>query len=353
MNQVQQPSAMIVAPRGTKRRHLIGSGLGIFTLGMLPGAGLVRAQAKTPVMISEAIKLGMYVSAYTARRKGLFAKHGLEATIVPAGGIALPVPVLLSGRGQFSITGPGMAVNSTLEGGRMKVIAKMVGGVAMWAVGRPGSKISSLDQFKNKTLATLRFPSSTIQTPTYTLREHGGFDPKEHGVKFLELPPGAQAQAVKDGRADYAPMFEWDVSIATRQFGLEVAYSFADAIGSLAWTTSFVTEDYLGKNREVVQAYCNALAEAQKMLHTDPSVFVEVSQAEFPQVDKEAIQSAADNFLKTRFVVPRNPTISKPEWEAVMKLEMGGGAIKQTLPYEQMVDNSFALKAAEQFGLKA
>lgn len=353
MSQVHLPSALVVAPRGTKRRHLLGGSLGIVTLGMLPGAGLVHAQQRTPVMISEAIKLGMYVSAYTARRRGLFAKHGLEATIVPAGGIALPVPVLLSGRGQFSITGPGMAVNSTLEGGRMKVIAKMVGGVAMWAVGRPGTRISSLDQFKNKTLATLRFPSSTIQTPTFTMREHGGFDPKEHGVKFLELPPGAQAQAVKDGRADYAPMFEWDVSVATRQFGLEVAYSFADAIGALAWTTSFVTEEYLGRNREVVQAYCNALAEAQRLLHTDPTVFVEVSQAEFPQIEREAIQSAADNFLRTRFVVPRNPTISKAEWDAVMKLELGGGAIKQPLPYEQMVDNSFAQRAAEQFGLRS
>lgn len=353
MNPIRLPSALVVAPKGTSRRDILGRGLGIVAFSALGGSGLARAQPTTPVMISEAIKLGMYISAYTAKRKGLFAKHGLDATIVPAGGIALPVPVLLSGRGQFSITGSGMAVNSTMEGGRMKVIAKIVGGVAMWAVGRPGSKVTSLDQFKGKTLATLRFPSSTIQTPTFTMKEHGGFDPKEHGVKFLELPPGAQAQAVKDGRADYAPMFEWDVSIATRQFGLEVAYSFADAIGSLAWTTSFVTEEYLSKNPQTVQAYCNAIAEAQKMLHTDPSVFVEVSMAEFPQVEKAAIESAAENFLRTRFVVPRNPTISKPEWEAVMKLELGGGAIKQPLPYEQMVDNSFAQKAAEQFGLKA
>lgn len=353
MKSLFTPSSMIVSEKGSSRRDVLGRGLGIFAFSALSGTGVVRAQSGTPVMISEAIKLGMYISAYTAKRKGLFAKHGLDATIVPAGGIALPVPILLSGRGQFSITGPGMAVNSTNEGGKMKVIAKIVGGVAMWAVGRPGSKVTSLDQFKNKTLATLRFPSSTIQTPTFTMREHGGFDPKENGVKFLELPPGAQAQAVKDGRADYAPMFEWDVSIATKQLGLEVAYSFADAIGSLAWTTSFVTEEYLSKNSQVVQAYCNAIAEAQKLLHSDPSVFVEVSLAEFPQVDKAAIESAATNFLRTRFVVPRNPTISKSDWDAVMKLELGGGAIKQPLSYEQMVDNSFALKASNQFGLSS
>jgi len=352
MNMMSNPQVLMVAPKSTSRRDMLTRGLGIFAVGTFGMPALLRAQSTTPIMISEAIKLGMYVSAYTARRKGLFAKHGLEATIVPAGGIALPVPVLLSGRGQFSITGSGMAVNSTLEGGRMKVIAKIVGGVAMWAVGRPGSKITSLDQFKGKTLATLRFPSSTIQTPTFTMKEHGGFDPKEHGVKFLELPQGAQAQAVRDGRADYAPMFEWEVSIATRQLGLEVAYSFADAIGALAWTTSFVTEEYLSKNPQVVQAYCNAIAEAQKLLHTNQSVFAEVSLAEFPQVDKQAIEAASENFLRTRFVVPRNPTINKAEWDAVTRLELGGGAIKQPLPFEKMVDNTFAQKATDQFGLK-
>lgn len=33
-----------------------------------------------------------------------------------------------------------------------------------------------------------------------------------------------------------------------------------------------------------------------------------------------------------------------------MQLELAGGSIKETLPYAQMVDNSFALKAAKDFG---
>ena len=34
-----------------------------------------------------------------------------------------------------------------------------------------------------------------------------------------------------------------------------------------------------------------------------------------------------------------------------MQLELGGGAVKGILPYAQMVDNSFAEKATQQFGL--
>ena len=32
MSQVHLPSALVVAPRGTKRRHLLGGSLGIVTL---------------------------------------------------------------------------------------------------------------------------------------------------------------------------------------------------------------------------------------------------------------------------------------------------------------------------------
>ena len=333
------------------RRDLLRTGGGIIIAGGIAPSLVGRAAAATPTIISEAVHLGMYVSIYTAKRKGLFEKHGLDVTIKSAGGIALPVPVLLSQRGQFAVTGAGMAVNSTHEGGKMKNVAKIVGGVAMWAVSKPGSGIKSIEDFKGKTVATLRFPSSTIQTPTYTMKEFGKFNPEDSGVKFLQLPFGAQLAAVQDGRADIATLFEWDVSIARESFGMEVVFSFADVIGPLSWTTAFVTEAYLDANPQQVQGFCNAIAEAQKMLHEDIEVFAEVSKAEFPKLSEAVIRNAAGNFFASKTVVPRNPTISEAEWETDMKLELAGGGIKSPLPYATMVENSFAEKATKEFGL--
>ncbi|WP_199763136.1 ABC transporter substrate-binding protein [Bradyrhizobium guangdongense] len=50
-------------------------------------------------------------SLYVAADKGLFAKHGLDADLSTAGAIALPVPILLSGRGQIGVTSPGMSIS--------------------------------------------------------------------------------------------------------------------------------------------------------------------------------------------------------------------------------------------------
>jgi NitT/TauT family transport system substrate-binding protein len=331
------------------RRKVLGGIGGLALASSIPFN--VNAQQRTKVVLSEAIHIALYTPVYTALKKGLFIKHGLDVDLSTAGGIALPVPVLLSGRGQFACTGTGMSVNATLEGGKMKCVAKIAGGISLFAIAKPGTKINSLNDFKGKRIATLRFPSNTISTPTYIMRMIGGFDPKDSGITFIELPPGAQATAVKDGRADVAIAFDWDATIGVEQFGLENVFSFANILGPIAFTSIFCTESYVQANAPTVQAFCNALAEAMKLLHTDPNMFAEISAQEFPQVPKDVIKIGSANFMKAPYVVPRNPIITKVDWDAIMKHEAGAGTLKQTLDYSQMVDNTFAIKAAKDFGL--
>lgn len=332
--------------RNLLKYSLIGAAAAPFA-----GLGGPTFAAGRKVLVSEAIRLGMYASLYVAADKGLFAKHGLDADLSTAGGIALPVPILLSGRGQIGVTSPGMSVNATREGGKIKNIAKIVGGVSMWGMTRPGTKITTIDDLRGKTIATLKFPSSTIQVPTYAMKTVGKFDPKEAGVTFLELPPGAQAAAVKDGRADIATAFEWDISIGAEQFGLVPSLSFADLLGPLCFTTAMATEEVIASNPEAVQGFCNAIAEAQKMMHQNNAVFTEVAEKYFPKVSPSVVANATKNFFGSKTAIPKNPTISAEEWDRAMLLEQGGGAVSSTLPYTQMVDNRFAEKATKEFGL--
>jgi NitT/TauT family transport system substrate-binding protein len=333
------------------RRDLIRYSL--FGAAAAPLAGLPSPAfaAGAKIEIAEALRLGMYASLYVAADKDLFAKHGCDADLTTAGGIALPVPILLSGRGQIGVTSPGMSVNAVREGGKIKNIAKIVGGVSMWGIARPDSSIRTIDDLRGKTIATLKFPSSTIQVPTFAMKTVGKFDPKEAGVTFLELPPGAQAAAVKDGRADIATAFEWDVSIGAEQFGLAPVLSFADVLGPLCFTTAMTTEEVIASNPQAVQGFCNAIAEAQKLMHGDNTVFTEVAEKYFPKVPTTVVASATKNFFGSKTAIPRNPTITADEWDRAMLLEQGGGAVQSTLPYSQMVDNHFAEQATKEFGL--
>ena len=66
-----------------------------------PGSSVFGAEP-TKATISEAIHLGFYIPIYVAKNKGLFAKHGIDMSIKSAGGIAQPVPALISGDAQFA-----------------------------------------------------------------------------------------------------------------------------------------------------------------------------------------------------------------------------------------------------------
>jgi len=334
----------------SRRTVILGAGsAAIATAFGKLGGGPASAQTLKSLKLSEAAHLGMYVSVYAAKHGGFFKKHGLDISVSSAGGIALALPVVLSGNATFAVTGAGMSVNVANEGAKVSNIAKVVGGVAMWAVAKPGVTVKSVDDFKGKTIATLRFPSSTIQTPTFAMKDRGGFDPASAGVKYLQLPIGAQAQAVLDGRADFATMFEWDVSIAKEQFGLVPVFAFADIIGPLSWTNAIVQRSLIEQDPGLVQAFCDALSEAQVALHADKELFVKASIVEFPQVSEATIRAAAENLLDKSTAVPKSPTISKKEWDTDMAFEIAGGSIKAPRPYEEMVDNSFAERAAAKF----
>jgi NitT/TauT family transport system substrate-binding protein len=343
---VKFPSPSLAISRRTVLLGASGAGAAL-ALGRMGSPAL--AQGLTSVKISEAIHLGIYVSVYAAKFGGFFKKHGLDVAVSSAGGIAAALPVVLSGNATFAVTGTGMSVNAAVEGAKISNIAKIVGGMAMWAVAKPGANFKTVDDFKGKTVATLRFPSSTIQVPTYVMKEKGGFEAEKAGVKFLQLPAGAQAQAVLDGRADVAVMFEWDASIAKQQFGLEAVMSLGDFIPPAAFTTAMLPTAEVTKNPAMVQAFCDALAETQVALHADRELFVKTSQVEFPQLSEAVIRSAAENILVKSQAIPKAPTISKAEWDADIAFEIAGGSLKVGRPYEEMVNNTFAEKAAAKF----
>ncbi len=107
-----------------------------------------------------------------------------------------------------------MSVNAVREGGKIKEHRQDRRRRLDVGHARPDSTIKSIDDLRGKTIATLKFPSSTIQVPTFAIKTVGKFDPKEGWRHFHELPPGAQAAAVKTDGLTSQPPLNGDVSIA-------------------------------------------------------------------------------------------------------------------------------------------
>lgn len=308
------------------------------------------AQSATPVRLTTGLKLANYGPIYVAQRAGLFEQQGLRLDADVGGSVNEPVAIALSGRGQFAATGTGMAMNSTAEGGRMKVIARMTGALGMWVIARPGVSFRSLVDFKGKKVASLRFPSNTVTSPSFAMKKFGGFDAKSSGVEFVEGPPGSIIGAVRDGRADIGVVFEWDASIAA-QSGLQIVYGFADAVGPILLTSVMAKEEYVAANPETIQRFCNALAAAMKLIRQDKSAYVAAMTAEFANLDKAVVEAGCERLLATKGFVPMSPVVSKTEWDAIVEHDTLAGTVRKAFSFEEMVDNRFAQKAADAAGL--
>jgi NitT/TauT family transport system substrate-binding protein len=231
----------------------------------------------------------------------------------------------------------------------MKVIARMTGALGMWVIAKPGTNFKSLADFKGKKVASLRFPSNTVTSPTFAMKKFGGFDAKASGVEFIEGPPGSIIGAVRDGRADVGVVFEWDASIAA-QSGLQIVYGFAETVGPILLTSVMVKEDFLTSNPDTVQRFCNGLAAAMKLIREDKSAYLSAMSAEFPNLDKAVIAAGCERLLATPGFVPVSPVVSKAEWDAIAEHDTLAGTVRKAFTYEEMVDNRFAQKATELFG---
>ena len=344
---VRKPST--ISPQ---RRRLLAAGGAVATLAAVGGPAIRPARAQsTKVTVATAFRLANYMPLWTAVRRGVAAKQGLDIELLPTGSISEPVAMLNAGKAQIAITGTGMSVNATVEGSKIKVISRYAGAIGLWVIARPGSTLKTLADLKGKSIATLRFPSNTVSSPTYLMKTKGGFDPAAAGVKFVEGPPGSTIPAVKDGRVDCGIVFEWDASIAEAQ-GLQVMFGLGEQLGPIAFTAAMVKEDSLKSAADLIQKFVNVTAEGMRLAHTQPGLYAEVATAEFPQVPADAVKKGSARLLGLPGFVPRNPVMTAAEWDAMIAHETSTGTIRKPLSYAEMVDNSFAERATAQFGLK-
>ncbi|MGR3249203.1 MAG: ABC transporter substrate-binding protein, partial [Paracoccus sp. (in: a-proteobacteria)] len=82
-------------------------------------------------------------------------------------------------------------------------------------------------------------------------------------------------------------------------------------------------------------------------LHADPEVYRRVSAQEFDQVPPAAIEAGTRRLLGTEGIVPRDPMLSRQEWDAIVAHDLAAGTVRGQGDYDTLVDMSFAERAVQ------
>jgi len=305
------------------------------------GSGLARAASLKQVRFSEAVHNLGYINLYVGMHSGIFEKNGLDMKVTAAGGDTQTFAAVLGGSADFAIGDATMAQISRENGGPGVVVGTVVQRAHYFGVSKTLKPITDPKEFKGLKIVTSPEPNTNYSVAKRLLEKAG----LKVGVDATIVPvnPGTEIAAMLAGQADIAIAYQPSVAAAEAQ-GAKVVFDFASYIGPFCNTGIMVLPSTIQKDPEMVQALVTSFEEASRKTYADPAFTKQVARQEFPDLPGDVVDKAIDAELK--YLIPAQSVVTKrDQWKNLMDMQVYLGNAKGTIPFDQIIDNSFADKA--------
>jgi len=323
--------------RVLSRRSLVAAGAASLAM-----PSIARA-ATTEVNFVEAVHNLGYINLYVGQRAGYFAKQGLHLNVTAAGGDTQAFAAVLGRSALFGIGDPTMVPMSVENGGPGRVVGTVVQRAHYFGVSKTVAKITSPKQFKGLTIVTSPEPNTNYSVTRKLLEENGLVIGRD--VRMIAVNPGTEIAAMLAGQADVAIAYQPNVAEAQSQ-GARIVFDFSSYMGPFCNTGIMVLGDTITGKPEIIQALCNGFEEAGRRVYADPAYAKSVARKEFPDLDGAVVDRAID--AEIQYLIPaQSVPVQRAQWDNLMKMQVYLKNIKGTTSFAQIVDNSFADKAAK------
>lgn len=334
-----------LSPRIT-RRSFLGTAVGSAIVLGAPYVITRRAyaQATRTVRFTEAVHNLGYIDLYVARNKGFFKEQNIDLQLSAAGGDTQAFAAVIAKSADFGCGDATLAAISREKGGPGIVLGELVSRAHYFGVSKKLDKpIKDPKEFKGLTFVTSPPPNTNYNVLVLALKK-AGLDPNKD-VKILTVNPGTEIGPVLAGQADIAVAYEPNVDTAVVGQGAHAVFSWSDFMGPFHNTGVYALPEYVKANPQITQGLANALEKAAKYTYKFPDEAKAIARKEFPDLDAKVVDAAVQRQLDNS-IPAKTFAVSKEGWENLMRVGAGLGNCQCTLPFNQIVDNSFAEKAA-------
>ena len=289
----------------------------------------------------------LYLPLYVAMEEGIFEKNGIEVELKFAGNDDQIFAAVASGDADFGVGDPVFTAIAQEKGFPAKTVALMITnlGISGYTNNPEIPVIQKPTDLKDLRVGSFPEPSTTYTLLSELKRKH----PKDlFNTKIIEAPFGAQVALIEAGQADIAVDIEPTVSIVEDR-GYRVVFSMKDFVEQQAITGLMVVQEMIDKKPDTVQRVVKSLQEAiDKIFETDGiEVGVRVGKKIYPDLKESIIRTAVTRMMRDA-MYPQSVVVRDDYWQRTLKTRLDSGDLKEMQPTEMAVDNSFALKAAEQ-----
>lgn len=300
------------------------------------------------IRLNEVTHSVFYAPQYVALSNGYFKDEGLDVELTNGQGADKVMTAVLAGQSDIGFAGPEASVYVYNEGKEdyAVVFAQLTKRDGSFLVGRPDSGEFKWEDVKGKTIIGGRKGGVPEMTLEYVLKKNGlipGTDVTvDTSVQFALM-----AGAFTGGQAEYVTLFEPTASMLEKEGKGKVLTSIGQESGEIPYTAYFAKKSYIEKNKDVIQKFTNAIYRGQLWVdsHT-PEEIAKVIKSSFPDTDEEMLTTVAKRY-KDADTWNKTPVLKKESLDLLQQVMQEAGELKQTVPHEKLVDNTFAEKAVE------
>jgi NitT/TauT family transport system substrate-binding protein len=314
------------------------------------GLGQAQAQSGKPlvkVRYEEVIRSVLYLPSYIALSQGYFKDVGLDVTMRTSQGTDKGMTALLTGSADIVLIGPEAVVyvQNSESPVKTKIFSGLTATDGFMLMSRAPVDKNKPDwsKIKGKTVMGWR-PGSNPEVYMQAALRKNGIDPKKDITLVNNIGIPARVGAWLAGQGDYAVFPEPEASTLEKDGKAHFFASVGNEIGPVDYTAFTATDAYIKKNPQVVQAWTNAIARAQKYVHATSSAELAKHIVQFfPGVSQDQMVATIDRYKQYR-IWKTTPLVEENAIVRLQDMLIASGVLEndKRVKYNDVVTTEFA-----------
>ncbi|MBQ5841260.1 MAG: ABC transporter substrate-binding protein [Clostridia bacterium] len=316
---------------------------------LLCGAGCAGQQeGLQKVRVCEVTHSIFYAPQYVAMALGFFEEEGIDIELSNGQGADAVMAAVLSGNMDIGFAGPEASIYVYNEGKEdfTQVFAQVTRRDGSFLIGRTKDDAFTWDKLKGKNVLPGRKGGVPYMALEHVLRKNG-LDPAKDVTLDNSVQFSMMTAAFTGGTGDYVTAFEPTASMLEKEGKGYIVASVGEAAGDIPYTAYFAKKSYIEKNSDLIQRFVNAVYKGQQWVATHTAAEIaEAVQDSFADTDLELLTAAVESY-RSIDAWNTDPLMSEESFNRLQSVMTEAGELKQIADYGQVVNNTFAEKAAK------
>ncbi len=306
------------------------------------------SEGKVEVVLNEVAHSIFYAPMYVAIEEGYFEDNGIDLTLVTGFGADKTMTAVLTGEADIGFMGCESTVYTYAGGTEDYVVnfAQLTQRAGNFLVSREPVENFSWDMLKGKNVLGGRAGGMPEMVFEYILVKNK-IDPVTEVKIDQSIDFGSTAAAFSSGQGDFTVEFEPHATALEQKGEGYVVASLGEDSGYVPYTSFSAKKSYLEENKEVVQAFTDALQEGMNYVqdHT-PEEIAKVIAPQFPETDLETLTTIVERYYN-QDTWKENLIFEEDAFTLLQNILEMSGALEKRVPYEDLVNTEFAAEAAK------